>query len=72
MTEPKFADAAADARDLTVVAAEGLADWLALQPGPVQVWLKGSGFDAGLGDLRLLAGADGAVTGAVAGLGTAA
>ncbi len=72
MTEPKFADAAADVRDLTVVAAEGLADWLALQPGPVQVWLKGSGFDAGLGDLRLLAGADGAVTGAVAGLGTAA
>ncbi|MBC7738547.1 MAG: leucyl aminopeptidase family protein, partial [Candidatus Saccharibacteria bacterium] len=72
MSEPVFADAAAEIRTVTVVAAERLADWLTLQPGPVQAWVKGSGFEAGLGDLRLLAGADGAVTGAVAGFGTAA
>ena len=71
MTEPKFADAGAVARDLTVVSADGLAAWRGGQPGPVQAWLDGSGFEAGLGDLRLLAGPDGAVTGAVAGLGTA-
>ena len=72
MTEPTFADTAVIARDLTIVSADALADWLAAQPGSVQAWLQGSGFEAGLGDLRLLAGADGAVTGAVAGLGTAA
>ena len=37
----------------------------------MQAWLTGSGFEAGLGEVRLLQGADGAVSGAVAGLGTA-
>lgn len=72
MTEPKFADAGAVARDLTIVSTEGLADWLGQQPASVQAWLNGSGFEAGLGDLRLIPGADGTVSGAVAGLGTAA
>ena len=71
MTHPSFADTEAAARTLTVVRAEGLADWLAAQPGPVQAWLKGTGFEAGLGEVRLLAGPDGTVQGAVAGFGTA-
>jgi leucyl aminopeptidase len=71
MTHPSFADTDAAARTLTVVRAEGLADWLAGQPAPVQAWLKGTGFEAGLGEVRLLAGPDGSVQGAVAGFGTA-
>ena len=71
MTEPKFADPAAPARDLTLIDAGGLAAWMALQPPAVQAWLQGSGFEAGFGEVRLLAGPEGAVTGAVAGLGTA-
>ena len=72
MTQPRFADATDDVRDLTVVDAAGLAEWLTRQPLAVQTWLKGSGFAAGLGEVRLLMGPDGAVSGAVAGLGTAA
>ena len=72
MSEPKFADVGAIARDLTVVSAEGLAEWLSQQPASVQAWLTGSGFEAVLGDLRLMPGPDGTVSGAVAGLGTAA
>ena len=71
MTQPRFSDAAAPTRDLTVVDAEGLADWLTRQPAAVQAWLNDSGFAAGLGEVRLLMGPDGAVSGAVAGLGTA-
>jgi leucyl aminopeptidase len=72
MTQPKFADPAQPARDLTVIAADGLAAWLTGQPASVQAWLTGSGFEAGLGDVRLLIGPDGTVTGAVAGFGTVA
>jgi leucyl aminopeptidase len=71
MSDPTFADLDAPARDLTIITAEGLPDWLAAQAGPVQAWLTGSGFEAGLGDLRLLQGSDGAVVAAVAGFGTA-
>ena len=71
MTLPRFADPDAPVRDVTVMTPEGLAGWLALQPGPVQAWLKATGFEAGLGDVRLLSGPDGSVSGAVAGLGTA-
>ena len=69
--DPSLADLSLAARDLTVVSAEELPDWLATQPAAVTAWLKGSGFEAGLGELRLLQGPDGAVNGAVAGLGTA-
>lgn len=58
------------ARVLTVVSAEGLAGWLAAQPATVRDWLVGSGFEAGLGEMRLLPGPEG-VAAAVAGLGTA-
>ena len=71
MSEPCFAEKFAAAREVTVIRAEGLADWLAAAPVAVQVWLKGSGFEAGLGEVRLLPGPDGAVSGAVVGFGTA-
>ena len=71
MTNPCFADPGLAARDLMVVSADTLPDWLATQPDRVQAWLKGSGFEAGLGEVRLVPGPDGAVSGAVAGLGTA-
>ena len=71
MPEPRFADASAPARPVTLVSVDRLPDWLSGQDAAVQAWLKGSGFEAGLGDMRLLQGPDGAVAGAVAGLGTA-
>ena len=70
MPEPRFADPRQIARELTVVSAESLPDWLAGQPAAIRAWLTGSDFAAGLGELRLLPGAEGAVAGAVAGLGT--
>ncbi|MEI6098201.1 MAG: leucyl aminopeptidase family protein, partial [Alphaproteobacteria bacterium] len=42
------------------------------QPAAVQAWLKGSGFAAGLGEVRLLMAPDGSVSSAVVGLGTTA
>ena len=71
MPAPRFADVTETARDVTVVSAEGLPGWLEGQPAAVQAWLKGTGFEAGLGEVRLLMGPDGAVSGAVAGFGTA-
>ena len=71
MPAPCFAAPDQTARDLTLVSADDLPRFLEGQPKPVQAWLTGSGFEAGLGEVRLLPGADGAVGGAVAGLGTA-
>ena len=71
MPAPCFASPDQTARDLTLVSADDLPRFLEGQPKPVQAWLTGSGFEAGLGEVRLLQGADGAVSGAVAGLGTA-
>lgn len=66
-----FADPAAPSRPLHVVAPDQLAEWQAAQPDAVVDWLIATGFEAGLGDLRLLPG-EGGVVGAVVGLGTAA
>jgi leucyl aminopeptidase len=71
MPHPRFADMSAAAREVTVISAEGLAGWLDRQPSQVQAWLRGTGFEAGLGEVRLLQGPDGAVQAAVAGFGTA-
>ncbi len=70
MPQPRFAERNETARDLTLVRAEGLELYLEGQSSATRAWLAGSGFEAGLGDLRLLPGPDGAVVGAVAGLGT--
>jgi leucyl aminopeptidase len=67
MTHPRFADAAEPFHTLTVVSAD---DWPALRDAhPAKDWLTATGFEAALGDLRLIPGADG--ISAVAGLGTA-
>ena len=64
---PRFADPAAKSRPLYLVASEG---WAASLPEAHQAWLAASGFEAGLGDLRLLPGPEG-VAAAVLGLGNA-
>jgi leucyl aminopeptidase len=66
-----FADPASPSRALHVVSADDLAGWLSRQPSPWQTWLAGQSFDAALGELRLLPGADGSIKAAVAGFGTA-
>jgi leucyl aminopeptidase len=64
---PTFADPAAPSLPLHIVAPEGLEAFLAACPQAD--WLRATGFEAALGDLRLLPG-PGGVVGAVAGLGT--
>ncbi|MGP3696804.1 leucyl aminopeptidase family protein [Rhodobacter sp. NSM] len=68
---PSFADPAADSLPVHVVASDALADWLARQPDEVRAWLSATGFEAGLGELRLLPAAGGGIAGAVIGSGTA-
>ena len=65
---PSFADPNAASRALHIVTPEGLEVFLATSAHAD--WLRASGFDAGLGEMRLLPGPDG-VAGAVAGIGTA-
>lgn len=67
MTEVRFADPAAPFQTLTVVSAD---DWPAFRDAhPSRDWLVSTGFEASLGDLRLIPGAEG--ISAVAGLGSA-
>jgi leucyl aminopeptidase len=68
---PCFASASAAARPLFVVAADDLPAWRAAQSATWQAWLDSTGFEAALGEVRLLPGPDGAVAAAVAGHGTA-
>lgn len=67
---PAFAEASAPSRPLHVVSAEDLAGFLQSQNEAVRGWLAGQGFEAALGDLRLIPGADG-VAAAVIGFGSA-
>ncbi|MBI1170996.1 leucyl aminopeptidase family protein [bacterium] len=68
MTEPRFADPSAPFRRLDIVTSE---DWPAFRDtAPAREWLIATGFEAALGDLRLVPGPDG-VQSAVAGLGSA-
>ncbi len=64
---PAFAAPAATSLPLHVVTPEGLEPFLAASPQAE--WLRATGFEAGLGELRLLPG-PGGLSGAVAGLGT--
>lgn len=66
---PAFADPAT-ALPLYAVAPDQLADWRKSQPAPWAAWLTTTGFEAALGDLRLLPDADGKIGAAVVGLGT--
>ncbi|MFC7705846.1 leucyl aminopeptidase family protein [Plastorhodobacter daqingensis] len=66
-----FAPADAASLPLHVVAADQFEDWVARRSTAERNWLTGCGFSAGAGELCLLPGAEGAIAGAVAGLGTA-
>jgi leucyl aminopeptidase len=68
---PSFAPPSANARSLHIVSADELPTWRAAQPAHWQAWLESSGFEAALGETRLLPGTDGSVAAAVAGLGKA-
>ena len=68
---PAFAAPSSPSRALHVVSADDLAAWAAQQPAHWQTWLAGQGFDAALGDTRLLPGLDGSIEAAVTGFGTA-
>lgn len=67
---PSFADTTATARPVTMISADDLAAFLKTLPQAQSAWLTASGFEAALGDLRLMPGATG-VDSAVVGLGTA-
>lgn len=70
-TAPRFAPADAKALPLHLVQTADLAGFLDSLPARDAAWLKATGFEAALGDVRLLPAADGGVSGAVAGLGSA-
>jgi leucyl aminopeptidase len=65
-----FASAGGQTRPLHVLRAEDLATFLDGEGAVWATWLRGSGFEAGLGDSRLLPGPDGTVAAAVVGLGS--
>lgn len=66
-----FAKPSPAARPLHVLRPEELGAFLAGPGQPWATWLTATGFEAGLGELRLLPASDGGVAGAVAGYGTA-
>jgi len=66
-----FAAPSSDARPLHVLRPEDMAGFLAAAGAPWAGWLTATGFEAGLGELRLLPGAEGGLAGAVAGYGSA-
>lgn len=70
MPQPRFAAPDATSRPLHVVPADALADFIAHQPEAVQAWLAATGFEAALGDLRLIPASDGGVSAAIVGFGT--
>ncbi|HLQ19238.1 MAG TPA: leucyl aminopeptidase family protein [Tabrizicola sp.] len=65
-----FATSTSAARPLHVLRPEELAGFLAGAGSSWANWLTATGFEAGLGELRLLPGSDGSIAGAVAGYGT--
>lgn len=70
-TAPRFAPADAKALPLHLVQTADLAGFLDSLPARDAAWLKATGFEAALGEVRLMPAADGGVSGAVAGLGSA-
>ena len=68
---PAFADPAQASLPVHLVAAPDLAAFLEGVGAPWAGWPRATGFEAGLGEVRLLPGADGTLAGAVAGHGTA-
>ena len=67
---PAFADPTAASLPLTLIDPSDLAGWTSSQTPAVQTWLAATGFEAALGDVRLLPAPDGQILGALVGLGT--
>ena len=68
MTQPRFADPNAAYRSLTLVTAN---DWPTLCAShPAKDWLMATGFEAGLGELRLIPGPEGVAAAIAAEIGT--
>ncbi len=67
---PAFAPTSPDARPLHLVDSGGVEAFAATLPAAQAAWLRGAGFEAGLGEVRLLPGPDGAPVAAALGLGT--
>jgi leucyl aminopeptidase len=68
---PAFADANAPSRPVHVVSADDLDEFRQSLPDATRQWLAATGFEAALGDLRLIPAEDGSVGEAVLGFGTA-
>jgi leucyl aminopeptidase len=68
--EPRFAPADAAARTLHLLQPADLAGFLERRDPREAAWLRATGFEAGLGEMRLLPSQTGEVQAAVAGLGT--
>lgn len=68
---PAFADANAPSRPVHVVSADDLDEFRRSLPDATRQWLAATGFEAALGDLRLIPAEDGSVGEAVLGFGTA-
>lgn len=66
----EFAAPSDTARPVHVLRPEELSSFLSGHGAPWAAWLTATGFDAGLGEVRLLPAADGGVAGAVVGYGT--
>ena len=66
-----FADSSPAAKPLHVLRPEELPQFLSGPGSSWASWLTATGFEAGLGDVRLLPAPDGGIAGAVAGYGTA-
>jgi leucyl aminopeptidase len=69
--EPRFAPADAAARSLHLLQSADLTGFLNRCDAREAAWLRATGFEAGLGEMRLIPSQTGEVQAAVAGLGTA-
>ena len=67
---PTLLTGTGDARPLWLLTESDLQDWLAGQPPAVAAWVRANGFQAERHKVLTLPGADGAVDGAIAGLGS--
>ncbi len=68
----RFADPSAPSLPLHLVETSGLDAWLAALPPPARSWLTATGFEAALGDVRVLPDERGGLVGAAMGMGDAA
>lgn len=67
---PVFADPSSPSLAVHILPPEGLEDFYSGKGAPYAAWLKATGFEGTLGELRLLPNADGTLAGAVAGFGS--